>query len=120
MSWDSEFYAAVNTNSDFTDNATSLALEYKADASAPYAVYQLISADSTDDLSGVSNEGERRVQLTVWAASPTQAKQIAEYAALGAESALDVSHKFQRSLGRDPDEELFGFAIDFSIWFQNP
>lgn len=120
MSADSEFYAACMGNTDFASGINSLAHEYKADAVAPFANYQTISAVGTDDLDGTADEGERRYQLSVWASSPTTAKQLAEYAIAGVRADLDCSNVFQRSLGRDPDEELFGYGVDFLIWFQTP
>ena len=119
MSWDTEFYAAAMADSDFSSGVTALALEYKPDGVAPFATYQLISGLDTADLSGSSPEGEHLIQLSVWADSPTEAKQLAQYAITGVK-ALNVSRIYQRSLGRDPDEQVFGFAVDFTIWFQTP
>jgi hypothetical protein len=119
MSWDTEFYAAAMADSDFSSGITALAFEFKSDGVAPFSTYQLISGLATSDLSGTSPEGEHLVQLTVWADSPTEAKQLAQYAIEGIK-ALNVSGIYQRSLGRDPDEEVFGFAVDFNIWFQTP
>jgi len=120
MSWDTDFYAAVMANSDFATGVSSLAYEYKADALAPFATYQLVAAGGTNDLGGAGDEGERLIQKTVWASSPTEAKELAEHGIAGAKAGLDVISVDQRSLGRDPDEELFGYAADLLIWFQNP
>ena len=52
MSWDSEFYAAVMANSDFSSGVTALALEFKPDGATPFATYQLINANGTQDTTG--------------------------------------------------------------------
>jgi hypothetical protein len=119
MSWEVDFYTAAMGDSTFLAGINSLALEYKPDATAPYAVYRCISELGTNDLAGVSDEGETVVQLTVWAADPVTAETLAKNAATGV-ATLTLMNEFKRSLGRDPDEELFGYAIDFSIWFDSP
>lgn len=120
MSWDSDFYSACMANADFASGINSLAYEYNQKAVAPFATYSLINANSTNDLDGADRGGERLIQLSVWAKSPTQAKELAEYAALGAVAGLEVSNMYERSLGRDDEEEVFGYAFDFTAWFKNP
>ena len=119
MSWDSEFYAAVMANSDFSSGVTALALEFKPDGATPFATYQLINANGTQDTTGHGFEGERLIQLTVWADSPTDAMRLCEYGSLGAQT-LNVVRMYERSLGRDSDSSVFGYAIDFTIWFDSP
>ena len=120
MSWDTDFYAAVVADSAFTAAVTTLAYEYKADGVAPFATYQLIGANGTDSLAGASSEGERLIQLSVWAANPTLAKTIAMDAIAGAKAGLTVTSIFERSRGRDADEELFGYLVDFTVFFSAP
>lgn len=120
MSWDADFYAACMSNSSFSSGVTSLAYEYKADAVAPFARYQLINANSIDDLDQAHRTGERLIQLTTYAETPLLAKQLAEYGAAGAQSGLSVLSIYERSLGRDPDENIHGYAIDLLVWFSNP
>jgi len=117
MTWDVDFYSACTSDADFT--VTALAYEYKADAVLPFATYQMIGGNGTQDLQGHSVEGERLVQLSVWASSPTQAKELAEHAIDGVTSSLNVISVFERSLGRDSNEDSFGYAVDFVIWFQS-
>ena len=120
MSWDADFYAAVIGNTSFASAVTALAYEYKADAIAPFAVYQLINASSINELDESIRQGYRLIQLTVWAANPTLAKEISEYGITGAKASLSVSDIQERSLGRDADAELFGYATDFRVWYTNP
>lgn len=120
MSWDSDFYSACMSNASFSSGIGSLAFEYNAEAVAPFATYHLISGNSTNDLDGVVRSGSRLIQLSVWAASPILAKQLAEYAAAGAVSGLQVSNLYERSLGHDDEEGLFGYAFDFRIYFNTP
>ena len=120
MAWDAQFYDAVHGNVDFSNAVTALAYEYKADAVAPFAVYQLINANSINDLDESIRQGDRLIQLTVWASSPTEAKEISEYGIIGAKASLSVTDIQERSLGRDSDAELFGYATDFRVWFTSP
>lgn len=120
MTWDVDFYTALMDDSDFSDAVSVLAFEYKAEADLPFAVYQLIAGTDTADLQGTTDEGISLVQLSVVASSPTEAKQIANYAITGAKAGLDVSSVFRRSGGRDPLDESFTYIVDFEIWFDNP
>ena len=120
MRWDADFYAGVRSNSAFTSAVTALVYEYKADSVTPYARYQLITAGGNNDLDSTNRAGSRLIQLSVYADSPKLSKEIAENAILGAKSQLSVLDIFERSLGRDPDEEVFGYAVDFTIWFNTP
>lgn len=119
MTWDSEFYQALDDDADFKGSVTSFFYAYNKEAQVPFASYQLVSATGTNDLSGHDPDGYRRVQLSIWAESPTQAEQSAKYAIKAAKSNLVVSEVFQQSLGRD-ESGAFGFVIDFLIWFDNP
>ena len=120
MSWDSDFYAACMSDSDYKREIDSLAYEYNAKARPPFSSYSLINANSTNDLSGSKRHGHRLVQLSTWAKSPSEAKALAEYAARGVNDSLEVTNIYERSLGRDEEESLFGYAFDFTIWFRNP
>lgn len=121
MTWDADFYSALMSNSDFnTVIDDQLSKEFDADATAPYANYQLIYADGTDDLDGVGLEGGRLIQLSIWALSPSQCEEIGSNAIKGALSQLQVMSVYQRSLGYDGGEKLFGYAVDFTVWFDTP
>ena len=120
MAWDADFYTAVISDATFSATITALAYEYKPDATLPFATYQLVSAVGEDDLSGAGEEGVRRVQLTVWADNPTQAKTLCEAGIDGAKSQLDVLSVTQRSIGRDEKQEIFGYAADMMVWWQTP
>lgn len=120
MSWDTDLYSALTANAAFSAAITSLAYEYKADAVAPFATYQLIGASGTSDLDGHTTEGYRTIQVTIAAVSPTQAKEIAQNAIIGAKAGLIVTDVFERSLQRDADEELFGYGIDLTVWYDTP
>ena len=119
MSWSTEFYTAVMSDANFAAGIESLAYEYKPNAVAPFATYQEISAIGNATLQGATIEGLSRIQLSVWASSPTLAEQLAQYAITGAGS-LSVGDIFRRSLGFDSDENLHGYAVDLMIWFENP
>lgn len=118
--WDVDFYSSALSNSSFQNGIADFFHEFKKDAVAPFAKYQLIAAPGTYELEGAGAEGERTIQLSVWAASPTQAKQLAQYAIQGVKDQLPVSSVFERSGGYDEDDELFGYLVDFVIWFDNP
>ena len=120
MTWDTDLYSALTANTAFNDAVTSLAYEYKADAVAPFATYQLIGAAGSSDLSGHTSEGYRTIQVNISAASPTQAKEIAQDAIIGAKAGLIVSDVFERSLLRDDSEGLFGYAVDLTVWYDAP
>lgn len=120
MSWDEDFYQACLSNSNFSAGVTTLFMEYNENAVSPFAKYQLITATGTDDLQGVGDEGERNVQLSVWSASPRLSRQLIGYAKSGVKDNLKLQSVYERSLGFDEDEKLFGYAIDFFIWFDNP
>lgn len=120
MSWDTDFYTALMADSDFSAAVTALAFEYKAKAELPFAKFELIAANDTTDLGGVSDEGFSLVQLDIYATSPTQAKEIAEHAIQGAKAGLNVSSVFRRSGGRDSEDESFRYLVDFELWFDNP
>jgi hypothetical protein len=120
MSWDTDLYSALKANTAFNDAITSLAYEYKADAAAPFATYQLIGAPGSSDLDGHTAEGYRTIQVNIAAASPTQAKEIAQNAIIGAKAGLIVVDVFERSLLRDENNDLFGYAIDLTVWYDAP
>ena len=121
MTWNTDFYTAVTTDSNFAANVTSLAHEYWADAVVPFATYQLISAVGTNDLSGTGDEGSRRIQLNVTASSLTQAILYAGYATAGIRaSSLALESKSERTLGHDDQDNTFTHAIDYIIWFDAP
>ena len=116
MTWSTEFYSAA-TGGDYVG---TLALEYLPDAVAPYAFYQLISAPGINDLLGADSAGSRRVQVTVWADSPSDAEvQALRIASAVSTSTLNLEGMEQRSLGRDASG-VFGYAVDFMVWFDTP
>ena len=120
MSWDTELYSALTSNAAFNDAVTSLSYEYKSDAVAPYASYYLIGAPGTSDLDGHDLSGYRTIQVSVFAASPTLAKEIAQNAIIGAKAGLNVSDVFERSLQRSDNDDLFGYAVDLTVWYDTP
>lgn len=120
MSWSTEFYAAIKANAAFDAAMTSIFYQYNADAVAPFAKYDLIAGNDTISLAGSSPEGVYLVQLSVWASSPTDAENHALNAIVGAKANLNVTQVFKRTLGRDDEEELFGYAVDFTIWYDTP
>lgn len=119
MTWSEEFYQALNNNTDFGSQITGLSYEARPDSKPPFAYYSLVSATGTSDLDGHSDEGERRIQLNIWSNSPTKSEEIAGLAIGPAVKNLNVSNIVERSLGIE-EGGLFGYAIDFLIWFQNP
>lgn len=80
----------------------------------------MITAVGTPDLQAVGEEGERNVQLSVWSDSPRTSEQLAKYAFTGVNDQLNLTSVYERSLGFDEEEKLFGYAIDFYVWFDNP
>lgn len=120
MSWKDDFYAACNSNGAFSAGINEFFHEYKEDAVAPFAKYQLITASGTDDLQGVGDEGGRNIQLSVWTLSPTLSETLAKAAKAGVNSQLDLVSAFERSQGYEDDTKLYGYAIDFIVWFDNP
>ena len=120
MSWSDQFYAALMSSGEFASLISSLSFEYKADAKAPYATYQLITQEGTEDLDGSGVEGYYLIQLNIWASSPTKTHDLAALAVESAKQNLVVTDVFQRSLSRSADDELFGYAVDFTVWFDNP
>ena len=120
MSWKTEFYAALTANTTFNNGVTALFNQYKSDAVAPYAKYQLIAGNDTQSLEGSSTEGYYLIQLSVWANTPTESELHALSAIQGAKDALNVSIVFNRSGIYDDEEELFSHLVDFTIWFDNP
>lgn len=120
MSWDTELYSALTSNAAFDDAVTSIAYEYKADAVAPFATYHLIGAPGTTDLDGHTTEGYRTIQITIAATSPTEAKEIAQNAIIAAKNGLIVTDVFERSLQRTDIDDLFGYAVDVTAWYDTP
>lgn len=120
MSWKQDFYAACNSNSDFSNGINHFFLERKSNAVAPFAKYQLITAVGTPDLEGMSDEGQRNIQLSVWTDSASLSEDLARYAKAGVKSQLNLESTYERSMGFEDDTELYGYAIDFFVWFDNP
>ena len=90
MSWDIEFYDACNSNASFAAGITDFFREFKENAVAPFARYQLITSTGTPDLQSVGDEGECNIQLSVWTDSPRTSEQLAKYAYIGVNDQLDL------------------------------
>ena len=120
MSWKQDFYAACKIDATFSSGISDFFNEHKEQAVTPFARYQLITAIGTNDLEGVGDEGERNIQLSVWSESPALSESLALAAKAGVKSQLDLMSTFERSLGYEDDTKLYGFAIDFIVWFDNP
>jgi len=120
MSWDVEFYDACNTDASFVAGITDFFREHKENAVAPFARYELITALGTPDLESVGLEGEHNIQLTVWSSSPRTSESLVKNAYTGVNDQLNLMSVYGRSLGFDAEEKLFGYAMDFVVWFDNP
>lgn len=121
MTWQTDFYGALTSDSTFNSSVNALALEYIENVDAPFAVYELISNPSTDDLENPVKAGDFRIQLSIWAKGPAQVETIVNNAidAILA-SDLKLQSYDRRSYGFDSNGEVFGQGIDFIIWFDSP
>lgn len=119
MKWSEQFNLTVSSSDEFMSRVTGLSYEVNINATPNFAYFSLISAGGDGDLEGGCDQGERRIQLSIWADSPETAEDIAGLAIEPVMEELNCSAYFERSLGIDEDG-LYGFAIDFLIYFENP
>lgn len=83
----------------------------------PAAVYEVITGDPVSSLDGDSNLDLLRVQITSWATTYTEAKDLSE--AIRNALDLDASIKFTTaSIDDDQDENTKNYSVvmQFSVW----
>lgn len=95
--------------------------EAPASPAKPYLVWDEISDNEENDLSGSAETGGKhnyRIQITSWDVDQTKAREMNKQVKLAMLSASGFKslHLDTRSLGRDQDTKLYGMQSDFSVW----
>jgi hypothetical protein len=92
-------------------------------AAKPFVVWQEISDQESNDLSGSAETGgthNYRIQITYWAADQTKSRDGAKQVrlAMSAAAGFKSLHLDTRSLGKDEPTKSYGMQSDFSVWLR--
>jgi len=92
--------------------------EAPADTPMPYGVWQFPSGTPLNQLAGVPQVDQVRVQIDIYGQTPAQSRQLA----LAVRNALEPSaHCFlYMDMGRDPDTDACRITASFDLWATRP
>lgn len=93
------------------------------DVVRPFLVWQDISMQQMNDLSGSSETNGLNnylIQVTTWSKTRTQARDVdsAVRTAMAAGAGFKSVMTGARSMSYEPDTKLFGMQSDFSVWLK--
>lgn len=95
--------------------------EAKQGVVKPYIVWEELSDNEENDLSGSAETGGKhnyRIQVTCWDVDQTKARELNKQIklAMSAASGFKSLHLDTRSLGKNVDSKVYGMQSDFSVW----
>lgn len=115
----SEFYAALTSNSDYANLVPETFREFAGDdPQGDYAVYYEVSDNRDQSLEGPRSTGGTRIQLDVFTANATTSKSACE-AAIKAIQDSDISliSSSSRSKRYDLETRRYGHSVDLFIHY---
>jgi hypothetical protein len=90
--------------------------EAEENATAPFAVWSIVSGVPENNISGAPENDNSRIQIDCYSLSQNQAKQMG-YLAMAAVEAVNLANViFGPVESREPDTKLWRWQFDISTW----
>ena len=85
-------------------------------AVAPYVVWTIVSGVPENQLSGVPETADARIQVDTYSLSQSQSRQMCDLAQSAIEAADAANVIFGPIESREPDTKLWRWQFDASVW----